>query len=513
MFAGQLPPDVNESHYLTKAKHGWDPTWCNGDLFLSSSFSHWLFYAAFGWLNAFLSLSQVAWAGRLFTWLLMAFAWQRLSNVVCQRWGWSVLSAALFLVLNEHLHLAGEWVVGGFEAKGLAYFFVLMAIGSLLKRQFASLWPFLGAASAFHVLVGGWATIAVLVALLSATINQRAEWLTSIKRHLLPLGAALALALIGVLPPLLADLSIDPATKSIANEIYVDERISHHLSFGAFSAARTACFAIMLVSFALINRQILRRQPESGHDDSWRMLFGFTVGSLLISLGGLALSGISEQHNESLRMLSFSLLRFYWFRLADFAVPLAIALGSIILLNDVRGRAFRILVLVSVVICTGLTIANRHSSGLPRADAAALPVYPGEPIRTAETYQNFVKVCHWIHDNTPASSVFITPDKQQTFKWYAQRQEVVNWKDVPQDAGSMLEWRTRVDQLIEPQRRYPQGLMAYSDQQLIELANSYGASHLLLPQWQVDMMPEPTELKQIYPTNPAEKATYVVLEF
>jgi len=513
MFAGQLPPDVNESHYLTKAKHGWDPTWCTGDLFLSSSFSHWLFYAAFGWLNAFFSLSQVAWAGRLLTWLLMAFAWQRLSNVVCQRWGTSVVSAALFLILNEYLHLAGEWVVGGFEAKGLAYFFVLMALGSLLRKHFASMWPLLGAASAFHVLVGGWATIAVLVSLTSRTIDQPEQWLASFKRHWLSLGSALVLALIGVLPPLLADLSIAPMTKAIANEIYVNDRISHHLLFGAFSATRTACFVVMLLIFALLNRQIRLRQPTIDCDESWRMLLGFTVGSLLISLGGLILSGISEQHDEPLRAFSFSLLRFYWFRLADFAVPLAVALGSVILLSPVYRRSVRIFVLASVFTCTGLAISHRHSTAIPRADQAALPTYPGEPIRTAETYQNFVKACHWIRNNTPASSVFITPDQQQTFKWHAHRQEIVNWKDVPQDANSMLDWRNRVQQLIEPQRRYPQGLMAYSDQQLIELAQTYQATHLLLPQWQVDMMPDSPKLKQIYPANSAQKATYVVFEF
>ena len=28
------PPAVNEAHYLAKAKHYWDPSWCRGDVFL-----------------------------------------------------------------------------------------------------------------------------------------------------------------------------------------------------------------------------------------------------------------------------------------------------------------------------------------------------------------------------------------------------------------------------------------------------------------------------------------------
>ena len=160
LVAGQLPPDVNESHYLTKAKHYWNPDWCAGDIFLGSSFSHWIFYVTTGWLTMLFPLSVVAWIGRCITWALMAFAWQRFSWKLLPARGLSVLSAIFFLLLNERFHLAGEWVVGGLEAKGFAYFFVLMALGSIVVRDWRFAWPMLGAAMAFHVLVGGWAFIA-----------------------------------------------------------------------------------------------------------------------------------------------------------------------------------------------------------------------------------------------------------------------------------------------------------------------------------------------------------------
>ena len=67
LLAGQLPPDVNESHYLTKAKHYWDPDWCPGDIFLGSSFAHWIFYVTTGWLTKLFSLSVVAWICLLYT--------------------------------------------------------------------------------------------------------------------------------------------------------------------------------------------------------------------------------------------------------------------------------------------------------------------------------------------------------------------------------------------------------------------------------------------------------------
>src|SRR5437773_1766592 len=61
-------PDVNEPHYLSKAKHYWDSSWCANDFFVNTADAHQVFYWTFGWLTRFLSLDAVAWVGRLFTW-------------------------------------------------------------------------------------------------------------------------------------------------------------------------------------------------------------------------------------------------------------------------------------------------------------------------------------------------------------------------------------------------------------------------------------------------------------
>jgi hypothetical protein len=43
----------------------------------------------------------------------------------------------------------------------------------------------------------------------------------------------------------------------------------------------------------------------------------------------------------------------------------------------------------------------------------------------------------------PADACFITPDESETFKWYAGRAEVVNRKEIPQDARSIVQWWQR----------------------------------------------------------------------
>ena len=60
-------PGVNETHYLTKAKHFWDSDWCGNDLFLSSSDAHFAFFAMFGWPTLFISLDAYAWICLLYT--------------------------------------------------------------------------------------------------------------------------------------------------------------------------------------------------------------------------------------------------------------------------------------------------------------------------------------------------------------------------------------------------------------------------------------------------------------
>ena len=60
------------------------------------------------------------------------------------------------------------------------------------------------------------------------------------------------------------------------------------------------------------------------------------------------------------------------------------------------------------------------------------------------------EACLWASDdrNMPPTARFITPRMAQTFKWYAHRAEVATWKDMPQDAKELVQWRTRIQDLF-----------------------------------------------------------------
>ncbi len=134
-------------------------------------------------------------------------------------------------------------MVGGFEAKGLAYACVIFALERMVSRRWSQVWILLGLASAFHVLVGGWATIAAIASWLHCEVRGSSVR-SKFKSQLPSLLGGLALAGIGIVPPLLTELHSSREMVDTANRIYVDARISHHLLFGSFPVLHVARFGI-----------------------------------------------------------------------------------------------------------------------------------------------------------------------------------------------------------------------------------------------------------------------------
>ena len=526
-ITGQAAPDVNESHYLTKAKHFWNPSYCPSDIFLSSSFSHLAFYVTTGWLTLLFSLSTYAWIGRILTWTLIAVGWRRVCQQLFAVPMMSALSAVFFVILNQRFHLAGEWVVGGFEAKGIAYGFVLLAISFMLQHRWHKVWPLLGVAAMFHVLVGGWSTIAAGACFLS-TLDGRSVYepggMKNVIQHLRKQSGGLligfAIALIGIVPPLLTDAS--PELQQRAHSIYVSQRISHHLNWASFPIAHVSRFMIMVFVWWYFFAWVIKTSGDRLIQSRLRLLRTFAITTLLVSFAGLVLSGMAEQGGDKATFAN-QFLRFYLFRLSDFAVPATLALVSgLIIARWVKNRAdfphqvcAAIFIGCIIVASIALTQEN-HADGRPNADARSLPNFPDDKARTDDVCKNWKRVCHWVAENTPENAVFITPAQQQTFKWYAGRAEVCCWKDVPQNPAAMVQWKSRIDDLVVPQRSSDLGIFTYSDEQLRFFAEKYGATHLIAMQAESDALSEvnsTTELKQVYPKDSKQKTTWVVYEF
>lgn len=461
-YGAYPPPDPNEPHYLSKARHFWDPHWCAHDVFLRSRAAHWVFYAVWGWPARWMSFSDLAWVGRGCTWLLLAYGWQRLGSVLGVRGLWAAAAAGLFVELQERCQLAGEWIIGGLEAKGFAYGLVLLALAEFVRGRvgWSALWG--GAATAWHPLVGGWAALAICWSWCSVAPRP------SLRGIWPGLAAGGMMALGGLWPALSLNQGASPALVEQANEIYVQWRLRHHLWPGAFPIDLILRFGLLMAGWG----GLMAAKAWSGR---WQRLWGVCRGAVLIMAVGLILGLAGQAVPGQVQ----GLLRFYWFRTSDILVPLAAGLGAARLARLAwRSSRWRLPaggLVVAALAGAGYVGQQRIASPFPRAD---------KPGKVAD-WQDWQAACRYAAQHTPADARFLTPRLAQTFKWYAGRSEAATWKDTPQDARAIVEWWGRLREIYGIDACWPgwfwcQSLAELPPSRLCALGARYGAEYLLV---------------------------------
>lgn len=471
IHGGWPAPEVNETHYLTKAKHYWDPAWCRHDFFLNTADAHQVFYWSFGWVSRLASLPAMAWIGRLLTWTLLAWSWRRLSWTLVPRPLAAVLSAALLVALVDRCHMAGEWLVGGVEAKGFAYALVLVGLERLVRGRWLWAAAALGAAMAMHAVVGGWALVGAAVASLVGPARPTARQIAA---------AALVagvVALPGIVPVLRLNLGVDPATALEAARIHVFERLAHHMVPQRFAAASLWGLTVpfWLRQTLLWGVWLLLVWRTSTGGQAWRRLHGFVGAMIGISIVGWGVSLL--QYVDELT--AASMLRFYWFRMSDVFVPVGAALlvSAAAASGLASGRRSGV-----AWLAVGMAVAGYHLGEVTWRGRAAGTTAPADAkLLDAVAWR---EMCRWIAEHTPADAVILTPRLAQSLRWYAGRAEVVSNKDVPQDAESIVQWYRRLQDVHRAGTHAPPSpwhgtLTELTPQRLRQLGKRYGADYLL----------------------------------
>jgi Domain of unknown function (DUF6798) len=501
-IAGDLVPRINEPHYLGRLKHFWDPSWCAGDLFLQSPEAHGLFAWAFGWITRWLSLTATAWAGSVLAWTLLAWAWQRLSWRILPVPLAAVLTAALWVTLTNVANLAGEWVLGGVEAKCFAYVFVLIALRALVDRRWNQVWIALGAASAFHVLVGGWSLV-VCGGIWLVEQAKGSAGVAPIRAFMSMLPGLVVgglLALLGLIPALALNWNEPPEIVAAANRIYVFERLPHHLSLltlpPAEITARLLRHGLLILCLWGLSRANRRRAASA--NEPLRLISWYAWGAVALAAIGFAIEIAFWNQPQ----IAAGLLRYYWFRLTDVAVPLALALQLVTwIAAGFRDRKpWAIWALAAAIGFSlwhvGVKTADRWANPFPPADAS---------MRDPAAWSD---ACEWIAANTPQDALFLTPRLATTFKWRTGRAEVATHKDIPQDARSMVDWFDRMEDIFYYQ--LGEGVEPFNSigelgtERAVALARKYGASYIVSDQ------DHPLALPAVYPNREHPNDKYVV---
>ena len=589
LYGAYPVPDVNEQYYVGKAIHFWNPSWFPSDEFLNTPDSHWLFCAVFGLFSKILPLTALVWFGRILVWFGAAFGWQRLSWALVPRRFASVASAAAFLFLLENFHLAGEWVAGGVEGKGFAFPFVFLGLAAFVRRRYHRAFVLLGVASAFHVLVGGWAVLAVLLSSVSAFLSSENRRIAP-RTFLAGLCLGGLIALFGLIPALRLDAGVSTETLREAHRVYVFERLGHHLVASSLPWTFLLRFGLLAALWVFF----CRRPPDDSLKIAWRLWNGFVFASLAVAAVGLCVDfgSLAAERFGRLpdRLWAADFLRFYFFRLSDWAVPAGVALGSVAALVARRSQkepifgaaSFALGTLAAAALFAAYKLGLRAVAEQVAASQTVSPAWPVAPQSTdaaaflavvltlgafgffrwtrpnlfvcllifaASVFggasmlhtkteplvprsappkesiaRGWLDVCRWARNSTPESAVFLVPRGCDSFKWNAHRADAGNWKEVPQDARSLIEWYRKMEDFYTPlsdrsKNRWNQPLCAIlinkGRSRFEKLAEKYRFGYIVseLPPYQIASYPKAMErYNEFTATEVYRNAQFIVVK-
>jgi hypothetical protein len=260
------------------------------------------------------------------------------------------------------------------------------------------------------------------------------------------------------------------ASESVALQadlIYVFDRLPHHLVPQSFPLDFLVRFGLLCLAWFALTLP----RPRTGGETRLRAM---VYASLAIAAAGIVLALATANRPE----FAAAALRFYWFRLADAFLPLGVAIMSVWrweMLPEARQSTARVLLAVLI------GLAAYHV-----LDYGVLRIWTGHPrsekSERIESHADWLDACRWVADNTHQRALFITPRLAQTFKWRAARGEVVNLKDIPQDAAGIVEWKRRLEDIYASKSAASKWVGSVAElgaKETRRLARAYGADYVL----------------------------------
>jgi hypothetical protein len=435
---GDRLPTGNEFVYLLYFYHAWHPHFLPGDwTFTEGTAGHAIFNLTTGWMTLRLSLEHAAWLGRLISWIatfIGLFQVGRHFKIPPI----AVWAGIVLWLLERQSLVTGDWMIGTFEAKVIAYPCLLFAVDAVLSGNPLLAGVLAGAAFSYHTAVGMWGGAALGMAVLLSY-----PWRKTVEFSL----AAIVFALPGVIASwnlVMGAHAISPAEARYLTTISLPD---------CFDPARWSLTSIVVL--LLLPIFSLLHALRNNEDRQVRQILVFDLTGVLFFAFGLVARLLGRFDWVELFPMrvyaTFALLLFFWRFISVLiatarsrALPgVAAVVGTILLLC-----------LPSPILQLRDMLYSHVEKLLPHHGATEIPAKGNDA--------DFIAAARWVAGNVPATDTVIAPPWRNDGYYYIRHPLVANWHAPRYDA--LTEWKARIEAMVGDTSD-----LAYEDQVLGEM--------------------------------------------
>ena len=446
-------PSSNENAYLLLMAQQWDPTLLARDwTFAAPVYSHLIFSFLFGSLTVPFSMEAAGWIGRILSWLLILIALVRLGrHFDIPPW---MISLSIFLwLLYQQSPVGGEFVLGTFEAKSVAYIFLFFSLAELAQGKDLLGSFLLGLCFTFHGVVGMWALLGVGLSVLF------------LRYPLARLVKMAACVLVAAAPGLIIIWPTISGSWSFTQEqakFFALEAAPFHLD--PMSFPKRDVFALLSLFFF---DWLYFRSAAS--NKALRFLNYF-----LIFLGLFSLLGLIA------RLAGYYRFLFYFpFRLFPIFVPLFFffSLMSVCQHNVFARPAGRKLLAVGILALLCLPSAVGELIDQTKRHYGYFTQY--------YDWDDLQRTFIWVSANTPKDSIIILPPWRKESFYLTKRATIAHWASPRMDR--FKEWQERIRALlgdfsVEDEhlgRKWENHYNQLSETDIASIVEKYGGDYLI----------------------------------
>ena len=427
---------VNELHHLPMARHFAEPAWLANDIYYSEPPGYrLLFQLLFGRLTTTIGFLMTSIIGRLLGYLTLAIGLWTLSRSLGVRLLTLLLTVGLLVYVRRPQGvIAGEWLMGSIEPKIFAYSALFMALPALFAGRYLQMVAWLGLAASFHALVGGWASIAVLLWLLwrrRAVLLDLRRWLAAILIY----AITGIFAVTAVLTQLLSPYCNNEVAPSY---IYTFLRNPHHVNPFAWVQEEWLYLLAYLLVFGLSAFYVIRLSRHESHNHKQitanRMdFFCFVVCTLIVFGAGIVVAPFDR---------SGQILQYYPFRVGDLLLALGTGFFLALTLENLlfRYRMGAIALTLIILVGFGAEATRFYHKGM------ALSEFPS---REQGVNPEMIITANWLQDNAPTGDIIISsPVELSPLAWLSSHPSVAKFRFVPSAASADVDaWFNRITDL------------------------------------------------------------------